>query len=191
MTFFLEHTWIWIVFAAFVGFVGYSQFVNDKKNRTLLITVIATAVVLVGGVALERYVETDREALRRTLKEISAAIKSDDFAQVKTYIAPDAAQLRGLAAEGMRMAKLSVVHFGNVEIKVNDATVPTTAELQFIVTFRGSSKDRSFMLGDAEFLDRFRFTAVFEKHGDRWLATDDVLFDNRFPLSYVNTSPMP
>ena len=89
------------------------------------------------------------------------------------------------------MAKLSLVHFGNVEIKVNDATVPTTAELHFIVSFRGSTKDKSAIWGDAEFFDRFRFTAVFEKHDDRWLATDDILFDNRFPLSYTNTSPMP
>ena len=190
MSFFVEHIWVWVVFAVIVGFIGYSMFVNDKKNRTLLVTIIATAVVLIGGVALERYIETDNEALRRTLTEISAAIKADDFTTVKTYIAPDAAQLRGLAAEGMRMTKLSIVHFGNVEIKVNDSTVPTTAELRFIVSFRGSSKDSSFILGDAEFFDRFRFTTIFEKHGDRWLATDEVLFDDRFPLSYMNTSPM-
>ena len=110
---------------------------------------------------------------------------------LKTYIAPDAPKLRGLAAEGMQRAKLSIVYFGNVEIKINDSTVPTTAELRFIVTFRGSSKDHSFFLGDAEFFDRFRFTALFEKHGDRWLATDDILFDPNFPLSYVNTTPMP
>ena len=191
MTFLFEHTWIWVVFAAITGFIGYSMFVNDKKNRTLLVTVIATAVVLIGGVALERYIETDQEALRRTLKEISAAIKADDFKQVNGFIAPDAAQLRGLAAAGMGMAKLSVVHFGSVEIKVNDSTVPTTAELRFIVTFRGSSKDKAFILGDAEFFDQFRFTAIFEKHGDRWLATDDILFDGGFPLNYTNTSPMP
>ena len=190
MTFLFEHTWIWVAFAAIVGFIGYSMFVNDKKNRTLLATVIATTVVLIGGVALERYIETDQEALRRTLNEISAAIRDDDFKQVNTYIAPDAAQLRGLAASGMGMAKLSVVLFRNIEIRVNDSTVPTTAELRFIVTFRGSSKDRSFLLGDAEFYDQFRFTAIFEKHGDRWLATDDILFDDHFPLSYMNTSPM-
>ena len=191
MSFLFEHTWVWLVFAAIVGFIGYSMFVNDKKNRTLLVTVIVTVVVLVGGVALERYIETDREALRRTLTEIAAAIKADDFKTVNTYIAPDATQLRGVAAAGMGMAKLSLVHFGSVEIKVNDSTVPTTAELQFIVSFRGRSKDRSFILGDAEFFDRFRFTAIFEKHGDRWLATNDVLFDNHFPLSYTNTTPIP
>ena len=191
MTFLFEHTWIWVVFAAITGFIGYSMFVNDKKNRTLLVTIIVTTVVLVGGVALERYIETDREALRRTLKEIATAIKADDVTTVKSYTAPDAEKLRGLAVAGMGMAKLSLVHFGNVEIKINDSTVPTTAELRFIVSFRGSSRDRSFVLGDAEFFDRFSFTAIFEKHGDRWLATDDVLFDNRFPLSYMNTSPIP
>ena len=191
MSFLFEHTWIWVVFAAIVGFIGYAQFVNDKKNRTLLMTVIATAVVLIGGIALERYIETDKEALRRTLKEISAAITSDDFAKVNMYIAPDAAQLRGLATAGMNQAKLSTVHFGNLEIKVNDATVPTTAELQFIVTFRGSSKDRSAIWGDVEFFDRYRFTATFEKHENRWLATDEILFDNRFPLNYTNTTAMP
>jgi len=191
MTFLFENTWIWVVLAAITGFIGYSKFVNDKKNRTLLATILATAVVLIGGVALERCIETDREALRRTLKEISAAIKDDDFAAVNTFIAPDAEKLRGLAAAGMNQAKLSVVHFGNVDIKVNDATVPTTAELRFIVTFRGRSKNNSFLWGDADYLDRFRFTAIFEKHDKRWLATDEILFDDRFPLNYMNTSPLP
>ena len=191
MTFLFEHTWVWVAVAVTVGLIGYSRFVNDKNNRTLLITVVATAVVLIGGVALERYIETDREALRRTLKEISAAITDDDFAQVKKYTAPDADQLRGLASEGMARAKLSLVNFRNIEIKVNDMTVPTTAELRFIVLFRGSPKDRTWLgMGDAEFIDQFRFTAVFEKHDDRWLATDEVIFDDRFPLSYMNTSPM-
>ena len=192
MSFLFENAWIWVVLAAIVGFIGYSMFVNDKKNRTLLVTIIATAVVLFGGLALERYIETDNEALRRTLKEISAAIRADDFAQVRTYIAPDADQLRGLAAEGMARATLSLVNFRNIEIKVNDMTVPTTAELRFSVIFRGRPKDRTWLgLGDAEFIDQYKFTAVFEKHDNRWLATDEVLFDNRFPLSYLNTSPMP
>jgi len=192
MSFLFEHTWIWVVFAAITGFIGYSMFVNDKKNRTLLITVIATAVVLIGGVALERYIETDNEAIRRTLKEISAAITSDDFALVKTYTAPDAGHLRGLAAEGMARARLSLVNFRNIQIQVNDTTVPTTAELRFSVVFRGRPKDRTWLgMGDAEFFDQFRFTAVFEKHDDRWLATDEVIFEDRFPLSYMNTSPMP
>ena len=185
MSFLFEHTWIWVVLAAITGFIGYSRFVNDKKNRTLLMTVIATAVVLIGGVALERFIETDQEALRRTLKEISAAITSDDFALVKTYTAPDAEKLRGLAAEGMARAKLSQVIFRNIEIKVNDSTVPTTAELRFSVIFSGRPKDVTWLgIGDAEFRDQFRFTAVFEKHDNRWLATDEVLFDDRFPLSY-------
>jgi len=192
MSFVFEHTWIWVVFAVIVGFIGYSVFVNDKKNRTLLITIIATGLVLVGGVALERSIETDNEALRRTLKEISVAITNDDFAQVRTYTAPDAEQLRGLAAEGMARAKLTLVNFRNIEIKVNDMTVPTTAELRFSVIFRGRPKDRTWLgMGDAEFIDQFRFTAVFEKHDDRWLATDEVIFEDRFPLSYINTSPMP
>ena len=192
MSFLFEHTWIWVVFAAIVGLIGYSQFINDKKNRTLLITVIATAVVLIGGVALERYIETDREALRRMLKEISAAITSDDTKAVLSHTSPDAEKLRGLAAEGMARAKLSRAIFRNIEIKVNDTTVPTTAELRFIVFFSGSSKDRTWLgIGDAEFHDQFRFTAVFEKHDDRWFATDEVIFDDRFPLSYMNTSPKP
>jgi len=191
MSFLFEHTWIWVVFAAIVGFIGYSRFVNDKKNRTLLITVIATAVVLIGGVALERYIETDREALRRTLKEISAAITADDLKTVLSYTAPDAEKLRGLAAEGMTRAKLSLVNFRNIQIQINDATSPITAELRLIVLFRGSPKDKTWLgMGDAEFIDQFRFTAVFEKHEKGWLATDEVLFDDRFPLSYMNTSPM-
>ncbi len=189
MSFFLENFWAWIILAAFVFFIGYAIFVNDKKNLTLFVTIIATAVILVGGIALERYIETDREAIKRTLKEISAAIKADDLTKVKSYTAPDAEKLRGVATAGMAQAKLSVVHFGNVEIKINDSTVPTTAELRFIVSFRGQAKGNTFF-GDSELFDRYRFTAIFEKHGDRWLATDDVLFDDRFPLKYSNTAPV-
>ena len=192
MSFLFEHVWIWVVLAAVVFFIGYSIFINDKKNRTLLTTVIATAVVLIGGIALERSIETDREAIRRTLNEIAAAIKADDIETVKTHIAPDASHLRGLATYGMAEANLSAVWFSNVEIKVNDLTVPTTAELRFVVAFRGRGKGNSpFVSSDFEFFDRYRFTVLFEKHGDRWLATDDILFDDRFPLNFSNTTPVP
>jgi ketosteroid isomerase-like protein len=190
MTFLFELTWVWVVFAAIVGGIGYSMFVNDKKNRTLLVTIIATVVILIGGVALERSIETDREAIRRTLKEISAAITADDLKTVLSYTTPDAAQLRGVATAGMAQAKLSLVHFRNIEINVNDMTVPTTAELSFIVTFRGSAKGNTF-LGGSEFFDQYKFPrVVFEKHDTRWLATDEVDFDIRFPLSYGNTLPV-
>jgi hypothetical protein len=187
MAIFVESVWIWVVLGIVVFAVGYSLFVNNKKSSTLLLTVLASAIVLFGGLALERYIETDNEAIRRTLKEISAAIRSDSIEQVKTYTAPDAEKLRGLATAGMNMATLSTVNFSNVEIKVNDATVPVTAELRFTVTFRGRSKNNP-LWGEGEFFNRYKFTAIFEKHGNCWLATDEVIFDPQFPLSYSNTS---
>lgn len=188
MNFFVENAWVWVVLAVIVFAVGYSIFINDKKNRTLLVTILASAVVLSGGLALERYIETDNEAIRRTMKEISAAVRADDIELVKTYTAPDAGKLRGLATAGMNMAKLTTVNFRNIEIKINDSTVPTTAELRFSVTFRGRAK-KNTVWGEGEFFNRYSFTAIFEKHDDRWLATDEVIFDNQFPLNYSNTIP--
>lgn len=194
MAFFVEHAWIWVVFAAVVFALGYSMFVNDKKNRTLLATVLASALVLVGGLALERYIETDKEAIRRTMKEISAAIRADDLALVKTYTATDAELLRGVATAGMNQAKLSTVTFSNITIKINDSTVPVTAELHFTAAFRGRLKGNT-MFGDGDFFDRYEFTVIFEKHDDgkggvRWLATDEIIFDNRFPLKFTNSHSM-
>ena len=181
MAIFVESIWIWVILAVVVFVLGYSMFINDKKNRTLLLTVLASALVLCGGLALERYIETDKEAIRRTMKEISTAIKADDIALTKTYTAPDANQLRDLATVGMNQAKLTTVHFSNIDIKVNDMTVPMTAELNFTTAFRGRLKGQS-MFGEGEFYNRYPFTVIFEKHDDRWLATDDIIFDNRFPL---------
>ena len=184
MAIFVESVWVWVILAVVVFILGYSMFVNDKKNRTLLLTVLASALVLCGGLALERYVETDKEAIRRTMKEISTAIKADDITLVKTYTAPDANQLRDLATNGMNQAKLTTVHFSNIDIKVNDATVPVTAELDFTAAFRGRLKGQT-MFGEGEFFDRYNFTVLFEKHDNRWLATDDIVFDGRFPLKFI------
>ena len=186
MAIFVESVWVWVILAVVVFVLGYSMFVNDKKNRTLLLTVLASALVLCGGLALERYVETDKEAIRRTMKEISTAIKADDIALVKTYTAPDADQLRDLATAGMNQAKLTTVNFSNIDIKINDMTVPMTAELDFTASFRGRLKGQT-LFGDGEFFDRYNFTVIFEKHDDRWLATDDIIFDNRFPLKFIKT----
>lgn len=183
MALFVESVWIWVVIAAVVFAFGYSMFVNDKRNRTLLVTVLASAIVLCGGLALERYVETDKEAIRRTMREIATIIKADDLERVKTYTAPDAEQLRDLATRGMGMAKLTVVNFSNINIKLNDATVPMTAELNFTAAFRGRTKDSS-LFGDGDFFNQYQFTVLFEKHGDRWLATDDIIFDGRFPIKF-------
>ena len=183
MAFFVESTWIWVVLAAAVFALGYSMFVNDKKNRTLLLTVLASALVLVGGLALERNIETDKEAIRRTMKEISAAIRADDLKLVTSYTAPDAEKLRSLATVGMNQAKLSTVIFSNINIKVNDATVPVTAEVFLVANFRGRLKGQT-MFGESDFFDQFQFTVIFEQHDKRWLATDDIIFDPRFPLKY-------
>ncbi|MDR1492768.1 MAG: hypothetical protein LBT05_08610 [Planctomycetaceae bacterium] len=182
MNFLFEHQWIWIVFAGAVFVLGYSAFVNGKRNKTLVLTVAASLTALIGGLTLEHFIVTDRETIRQTLREISAAIRADNIEKVKSFITTDADVLRGVAERGMSQAKLTTVNFSNVEIKINDATSPVTAELSFTVFFRGKLKGSS-IFGNSDFFDRYSFTVIFEKNGDKWLATDAVKYDQRFPIS--------
>ncbi|MDR1385224.1 MAG: hypothetical protein LBJ67_15450 [Planctomycetaceae bacterium] len=183
MNFFFEYQWIWVVFAGVAFAIGYSAFINNKQNKTLLTTIAAAVVVLIGGLTLEHFIITDKETIHQTLRGISAAIRADDIEKVKSFTTPDAVVLRDVATRGMTQVKLTTVNFSNVTIKINDATSPVTAELSFIVFFRGKLKGNS-MFGDGEFFDRYSFTALFEKNGDQWLATDDVRYDQRFPISH-------
>jgi ketosteroid isomerase-like protein len=183
MNFFFEHQWIWIVLAGIIFVIGYSTFLNNKQNKTLFLTIAAAMIVLVGGLALEHFIITDKEAIRRTLRDISAAIRADNLEKVKSFTTPDAFVLRDVATRGMAQAKLTTVNFTNVNIKINDATSPVTAELSFTVFFRGRLKGHS-LFGDGEFFDRYSFIALFEKNGDQWLATDNVKYDQRFPISH-------
>ena len=189
MSLLFESKLFWIIAGIITFGIGYGFFANSRSNKTLLITLISTAVVLVGGLTLEYFVVTDAETIRATFRQVSSAICDDDLDRVKTFIARDADQIRGVAVSGMSQARLDVVNFSHFEIQVNDATVPTTARVGFMVTFHGRLREGTLLSGQP-FGERYHFTVTLEKSGKRWLVTDDVVFDDGFPLSYGNTHPV-
>ncbi|MCL2346642.1 MAG: nuclear transport factor 2 family protein [Planctomycetaceae bacterium] len=189
MSLLFESKLFWIIAGIITFGIGYGFFANSRSNKTLLITLISTAVVLIGGLTLEHFVVTDAETIRATFRQVSTAICDDDLDRVKTFIVPNADHIRGVAVSGMSQARLDVVNFSNFGIQINDATVPTTAQVSFTVTFHGRLKEGTFLSGQP-FGERYHFTVTLEKSEKKWLVTDDIIFDNRFPLSYGNTQPV-
>lgn len=140
----------------------------EKRVQMGAAMLFALTIVLV---AISLWIETDREQLRRTMREMAVAVQNNDHERLFAYFHPN-------ASSGVQHAKSEVPRFqfhqASVtsvrDIVVNDRTQPPTAITEFIAAFRVSS-DSPQTYG-AEFNSR-RFVKVYwMKQGERWLVRD-------------------
>lgn len=169
MTIFLENPMpvivVGILLEAVLGVLLFST------RRSVLLAPMAGVLLLVlGGVWLERVYVTETEQVEATLDGVAAALKTNDLAQVQSYLAPNAQQTRQRAAWALGLVEVTDAKIRNLTITINALTSPPTAEAKFdgIIFFRGKTIDVG--------RDRYpaTFTVELEQDGDRWLITDHI-----------------
>ncbi|MDR2344922.1 MAG: hypothetical protein LBE18_02550 [Planctomycetaceae bacterium] len=132
MTILLDNIWIWICLALIVGVIGFILFQQNQQIRTFLITVISVLILLVLGISLYCFVDTDYKSVSRTLTKLAHAIEKDDLESVLKFIDSKADKPRGLARSNMDLVRVPNVSFYNLDVKVNYLTNPPVASISFI-----------------------------------------------------------
>lgn len=180
MSFLVENIWIWFVLAFLVGVIGYATFMNDRKNKTLGITVVLVLGILALGFGLYYGIDTDYKSVRRMLTNLAAAIERDDLQEVQSYIEPHAMITRILAQSQMALVRLPSAKFKELKVVSNDSTVPPTAKVTFTAVVQWQTKGagiEGFTL-DRPVTQLVKFDVVLVKTNDNsWLVTDECRFD--------------
>ncbi len=179
MSIFVDSLWIWFVLAFVVGAVGYTMFVNDRKIQTLALTVLTTIAVLVLGLSLYYWVDTDQKSIKRTLDGLIATIQKDDADKViDQYISPKAKNTRGKARANMGLVRITSARYRDLKIKVNPLTSPPTAEISFEATVFFNWKNRAEFPSDQAIpqIVKFQLVELEKTPSNSWLVTDKCEF---------------
>ncbi|MBX7072583.1 MAG: hypothetical protein K1X71_05505 [Pirellulales bacterium] len=140
-----------------------------RTGRGIVLTLMAgVAVLALAGLAMERYVVTDREQVEAALDDVAAGLVANDLTAVLARIAPEASQLRAVAETNMPRVKFTEAKIRDLTVTINRFTSPPSAEARF----RGiiSANDTKGQFPYDHFMQRF--TVKLRSEGDEWLLTD-------------------
>jgi hypothetical protein len=144
--------------------VVYYETRSPKSFAAAGVVVLLTGALLVA----ERYLETPREAVERTLDEIAAAVRDNDVPLVLAYIDPSATALRKDVETGMPdvdVERATIIGTPLVELRPDGH--PTTATVKCRGFVYGTLRRNGMKGGQTAEL-----TVTFARDGDRWLVTD-------------------
>ena len=152
----------------------------NTRRKSVLAAMAVVLLIAAGGVALEKWWETDREQIEAALNEIARALEANDLELLYTLIEPDAEKTRTLAAVNMALVTVKSASVRNLEVEINFLASPPVAETRFIGSFYCEGKA---VIGDMMPLPDSRylldFEADFHRIDGRWLVGDNVKFEPR------------
>jgi len=178
MTWLFEQPLI-IVFIGVVVVAILFACMQQTGRKGFFYAMIGAALLVVGLVALERLIVTDREQVKQTLHGLADAIEADDLARVQAGISPQSMKIRADAQHYMRLLEIKEVNIKrDLAIAVSADQNPPMAKAEFHATFVGGDK-----LGRIENqrVPRF-FVVTFRKEQGRWLVRKYEMHDPREQL---------
>ena len=139
-----------------------------RTRRGAVIAAMGLVAVLTGfGLAVERWVVTDREAVEDTLRAAAAAVRAGDEGRVLRFIAPEATKVQEVVR-----GYLSRAEFDSIVIRAPDTQITKGAQRTARVRFTARGKGR--LKGGIE-VGREEFAVFLEvrlrKEGEAWLVT--------------------
>ena len=139
----------------------------QSGQKPALIAAIMALILTIVAIAIERYVVTDSEQIKATLRQVAADVESNDIDRVIQHIHPYEEGVKALVR-----VTLPTVTFDEVRItKIHNVTVnagfePKQAIAEFNVVVIGSR---------GRFPDKQRYprfvTVTFIQHDERWLIS--------------------
>lgn len=167
MTYLAEHALpIWIVGGLLV-FLAWINYLNVRTTKSLLLIPIAV-LLMAGALLAEWFVETPREAIRRTVYELADAIEANDLPGTLRYVSTSAADVRGDAEALMPRFTIEAANVIDVpKIDVDQRAVPPSADI-LVRGFVDGTLNRNGM--KQSMLDWVHVTFVLEE--GRWVVQD-------------------
>lgn len=136
----------------------------------LLWAILGVAVLLGGGLVVERLVVTDREAVANTIDAAVAAVRANNKERLLACVSPNAKPVRQMTDYVFNLVEFIDAGISNLEITVGTPTGrtaggPQTAVAKF--TAIGHARDRLGQVPYQGFMQEL--TVNFRREGDRWL----------------------
>ena len=139
-----------------------------NTGRGLFLAIIAGVVVLVlAGLAVERFVVTEREEVETALYGLAGAMEANDKNAAVALLSPSAAETRARAEWAFARFEIKQANISNLEIEINNLTSPPSATAQFDGFIQVHDRKETIPYN----AQNFYFTVHFEKEDDRWLIT--------------------
>jgi hypothetical protein len=165
---FLESPWP-ILFIGIAVEAALAFALLRSGRGILLLAMIGTAVLVLIGLLVERFVVTDRKAIRNTLDEAAAAVVANNVDRLLDCISPSAVEVRREARIVLSRVEVEDIGISNLEIRINRLTAPPTARVG--LRAYGKGRDRSPRIPFP--YERFSQPVIVELRleGGRWLVT--------------------
>jgi hypothetical protein len=156
-----------------------------RRNLPSLVALVGAVALTLLGLVIERMVETEREQVERSVREVLAAVEANDLARVFNAIDPAATRVRNDASALMPLIKVEKARsLSAVEAIVESAANPTTAMSRFRAFLQGIHTRSGMQV--AYFNQQVDIHWV--KRGDRWLIEDYTAYYDEKPIDAVGSA---
>jgi hypothetical protein len=170
---FLESPWPAVVVGIVVETMLAIALLRTGRG-VILWAMLAVAALVGAAVAVEHFTVTDRKLVGQTVYGAAAAVESNDFNRLMTFVAPRAVEIRGEAQRVLAEIKFSKVSVRNLEVVVNRLTSPPSAKATFNVFVSGADRRGEF----GELSRPAKVALSLDLIDGRWLITaHDVKLD--------------
>lgn len=162
---------IWIV-GAIALTMAFIVFIQTRASGALVAIIVVVAITA-SLLLLERYIETPREAVERSLYEVADRVEANDMDGALSYLAPTAdAAIRKEIVETMPQFVFEVANvLGEPKIDVDAAGNSATVECRGVVV--GKLRRDGMKVGADD-----RLTLQWIRQGDRWLIESYTSAEN-------------
>lgn len=146
-------------------------------HRSLLIALLAMFALTIVAIGVERYVETRREAVIRTLYEAAAQVGQDDPLRLLDYLHSSASDVRARARAQLEYYELESARITQIwSVEVDTQRTPPQAIADFNASISGATR--------SGYADRgvLRFTVTLQPEGGQWKVLDYQYSDPVSPL---------
>ncbi|MBR5710683.1 MAG: hypothetical protein IKX40_07990 [Thermoguttaceae bacterium] len=128
-------------------------------------------LIIAGGFIIDEMVETNREAVWKTINAIQDALVAGDVEEIEKYLTSDAKTTFNRVKWAFDNFDIRRVGVYDMEMEFNDFTSPPTATISFQGVVKYSAKKAENNFGETYVA---RFNVELEKDGDVWLVTHHV-----------------
>ena len=144
------------------------------RQNWALYALIVPILIIAGGYVLDEMVETNREAVWRTINAVQDALVAGDVEEIEKYLTSDAKATFNRVKWAFDRFDIRRVGIYEMQMEFTDFTSPPTATISFQGVLKYSAKKAEDNFGETYLAN---FTVELEKDGDTWLITHHVETD--------------
>ena len=159
-----ENAWPVAIVLATVALLLFLSW-NVRRRKLLLVLAAVSAVLAGGTVAVDQYVETDREKVSRQVVELVRAFQRKDLERTLSYFSPSDTTDRALVTQVMKLVQV------HDDLRISDVSVVVRAQEAIAVSrFRANATVEMKGFGNVGW-QASRWELTWKKENGEWKVT--------------------